>query len=210
MKNWLIFILMLAFVPPVNGDNSNTVPVTKQITRYQSSLIPDKTDEMKIDNLELDTTGQYAQLALATQDVLQQIVAINYESPFFKVSAYPNAENKTMLYVQSCDIMQEDAQGRKMLMGVVKIKNCYFVVQKRSQSGSIVENLFKKGRGKIEFERVFEYVEEPLTLGGTLFLGIWNGQKQGFDANEFTVNGDDLLHPSTGETPPEGEPDTQD
>lgn len=199
MKKILIIAWVLTVVFTLRAEDRNSVLVTKQITRYQSSMIPDKTDEMKIQNLDLKMTGQNAQLKKAMLEILEQIVKTNYESPIFKVTVSTQPDHRVMLGVKSCDIMQEDAQGRKMIVGVLQVKNCYFIVQDTGNSENLVQEIFSKGRGKTKFERVFEYVEEILRPGGTLFRGMWNNESQAFDIGEFIINGNDTLHPAIEE-----------
>ena len=92
MKKILIIAWVLTVVFTLRAEDRNSVLVTKQITRYQSSMIPDKTDEMKIQNLDLKMTGQNAQLKKAMLEILEQIVKTNYESPIFKVTVSTQPE----------------------------------------------------------------------------------------------------------------------
>ena len=202
LRNILILTAALLALCASAGDK-NTVVVPKQFTRDQSGMIPEKTDYMKLQNLAFNRRGEQQSLIAALQPVLDSIVSTNYELPFFSLTLRPMTAGGTRVEIASYDMMQEPAAARKLLYGVLKIKNCYFIVKNAVTTTDnilLLQQMWVNSSGKTRFERIFELVTDPVHYGGTKFVGQYQNGR--ITPSTFIVNGEDLLHPKSAEPLP--------
>lgn len=205
-RNILILITALLALC-ANASDKNTVVVPKQFTKGQSSIIPEKTDYLKLQNIAFNRRGEQQGLIAALQPVLDSIVSTNYELPFFSLTISPMVAGGTRVEIASYDVMQEPAAARKLLYGVLKIRNCYFIVKNAVTTTAdnilLLQQMWTNASGKTRFERIFELVTDPVHYGGTKYVGLYkNGH---ITPSTFIVNGEDLLHPQP--TEPQAYPD---
>ena len=200
-KCFLILYVSLIAIVAWAGDQ-NTVLVPKYITRGQSSVIPEKTDNMKLRNLEFNQNGDQGNLVRCIQWAADSIVRVNYETNIFLLTVTSLKSGDATVEMRSFDPMGSNPTDRQQLYGVVKHAHCYLVVKlisgnelRGAWAGNqpLLKQLFKDAHGKTKFERVFELVEDLVQYGGTRFVATYrNGV---FDPIlEFIVNGEDLLH----------------
>lgn len=211
MKKYFLILCATLLAAATWAGDKNTVLVPVYITRGQSSMIPEKTDNMKLQNLALNPDGAQRSLARCIRWVADSIVRTNYESNIFLLTVTPLSQDGAAVEITSFDPMKEDAAGRQQLYGVVKHAHCYLIVKcvgdmeahlSAPTNKLLLNQLFNKDKGKTKFERVFELVKDRIQYGGTCFKGTFKNGR--FDTMlEFKVNGKDLLHPATPSPDPE-------
>lgn len=195
----IALLLIVALASTAIASDKNVVLVTKHITRSQTSQLPDKTDVMKLKNLQLNGTGEYGPLAQATLTLLEQIASTNYESNTFWFTLEWQPSGDIALQVVSSDVMESSPQERKTFLGNIKVGNCYFVIQEKSNK-QLMKKIVEGCQGKTQFEHVFEYVVDPISYGGTRLNAMWSSSSNSFTINQFCINGENQLMPSSQET----------
>ena len=101
-----------------------------------------------------------------------------------------------MVSVRGEDVLGSPIEKRKQYVADLVLDRAHFVIVGGDANQGLLKRLFQK-RGRIKFERVYEYVEEKIPVNPTLFECVWkNGE---LNITSFIMGGEDRLNQSKSE-----------
>ena len=171
------------------------VIMVKPFTQNQRSLLPDKTNEFQIQNISFKKDGPESKFIGNVATLLQQVVSDDYEHYVFQLLLFKDQEGKAKISISDYDPMEESQEGRKFMLGVMKIGHCYFIVKKMANNEQFEKMLYTKEKGKTKFVREFELVPVINKKSITSISGFFTDQ---LNIEELMIAGEDKLN-SNGE-----------
>ena len=157
MKSYMFMILMcLSSVLCYGKDNE--VIITRKYTSSESNIIPQKTDQLQVQNLALSSKEEVKEIVDAIGKMVNIINADDYEHYVFSLYVYPNSAHTYTVQIESHDPMTYSKEVRENMLGVAKIGYRYFIVHHVQDLEALQSKLWEKAKGKIKFVREFELV----------------------------------------------------
>ena len=129
--------------------------VGKQITLDEREQIPDKTLEVKMNQLKFNTKEQ-PELSRQLLGLLDDIADNDFANDVF-VMSFSQPADTLFITINNCDIIDSIGTNPKLYYGDIGVKQCHFVVTQNPECEKLLKKLFKTD-GKINFVREFEYV----------------------------------------------------